>query len=375
MSFKHLFKRFFAADPERLHFAAHSHHPWPDASYQAHLQYWDDSARLMDDKWDQVFGRVVPELRIRLSSLLRLPDPGTLVFAPNTHELVMRLFSCLRPPVQIVTTDAEFHSFRRQARRWEEAGLARVTRIPGEPFPTFSQRMADAVGEADLVYLSEVFYDSGFSVTDLGAIVTSAPDNAFVVIDGYHAFMARPVDLSSMASRVFYIAGGYKYAMAGEGACFMHCPPGFGERPVDTGWFTGFGELTRRGDEIPYGDSGDRFWGATFDPSGLYRMLAVLKVLEAEGLDPGSIHEYVRSLHNQFLSAGVQPGALTPTDGMPRGNFLTFRNPSAQEISDSLHRQKVITDYRGDRLRFGFGIYQDPEDVNRLIDKASRLLA
>lgn len=375
MSFKHLFKRFLSADPGRLHFAAHSHHPWPDVSYQAHTQYWEDSARLMDDKWDQVFGRVVPELRIRLSSLLSLPDPGTVVFAPNTHELLMRVFSCLEPPVRIVTTDSEFHSFRRQARRWEEAGVAQVTRVPAEPFESFEQRMAAAVGDADLIYVSEVFFDSGFVVANLGPIVAGATANAFVVVDGYHAFMARPVDLSSIASRAFYLAGGYKYAMAGEGACFMHCPPGFGERPVDTGWFTGFGELVKSGDEIPYGDSGDRFWGATFDPSGLYRLLAVLKLMEAEGLDPASIHEHVQLLHQQFLSAGVLPGELIPGNGVTRGNFLTSRTPTAEAICEALHDHNVVTDYRGDRLRIGFGIYHDPEDVNRLIQAITELTA
>jgi selenocysteine lyase/cysteine desulfurase len=28
----------------------------------------------------------------------------------------------------------------------------------------------------------------------------------------------------------------------------------------------------------------------------------------------------------------------------------------------------VITDYRGDRLRIGFGIYQDASDVDRLAE-------
>ena len=43
---------------------------------------------------------------------------------------------------------------------------------------------------------------------------------------------------------VFYLGGGYKYAMAGEGMGFMHCPPGFGPRPPITGWYAEFGELT-----------------------------------------------------------------------------------------------------------------------------------
>ena len=46
------FARFFAADPARLHFAAHSHHPWPDATEAAHARYWDDAATRADRKWE-----------------------------------------------------------------------------------------------------------------------------------------------------------------------------------------------------------------------------------------------------------------------------------------------------------------------------------
>jgi selenocysteine lyase/cysteine desulfurase len=33
-----------------------------------------------------------------------------------------------------------------------------------------------------------------------------------------------------------------------------------------------------------------------------------------------------------------------------------------------VHAEKVITDYRGDRLRIGFGIYHDQQDVQRLVE-------
>jgi len=369
-SYKKMFRRFLDADRGRLHFAAHSHHPWPDVSFEAHVQAWEDATRLMDDKWDTVFGRVIPEIRIRLSGLLGLPDPGTIVFAPNLHELVVRLFSCLTPPVRVVTTDAEFHSFDRQLRRWEEAGLAGVVRVPAEPFDTFADRMAAAVARADLVYLSQVFFDSGYVVDGLGGIAAAAPPSSFFAIDGYHGFMALPTDLASISERVFYLAGGYKYAMAGEGACFMHCPPGYGERPVDTGWFAEFTELTTREQGVPYGEDGDRFWGATFDPSGLYRMLAVLKLLETEGLTPAAIRQHVGQLQEQFLATvragGPRLGELLPPEGHNRGNFLTFRSPEAESIYRRLHERRVIVDHRGDRLRIGFGIYHDAEDVERL---------
>ena len=46
MSFKPLFSRSLSAAPERLHFAAHSHHLWPDASFDGQVEAWNDAARL-----------------------------------------------------------------------------------------------------------------------------------------------------------------------------------------------------------------------------------------------------------------------------------------------------------------------------------------
>ena len=52
------FTRFFDANPGWLHFGAHSHHPWPDATQAAHELYWRDSATRVDRKWEKVFGEV-----------------------------------------------------------------------------------------------------------------------------------------------------------------------------------------------------------------------------------------------------------------------------------------------------------------------------
>ncbi len=376
MSLQGHFGRFLAADPDRLHFAAHSHHLWPDVSFEAQQRAWLDAARHVDGKWEEVvFGEVVPAAQRRVAAVLGLPDPASVVFAANTHELVTRLVSCLEPPVAILTTDGEFHSFARQSRRWEEAGLAKVERVAVEPFGSFGERFVAAVeaGGHDLVYVSHVFFDSGFVTPNLGAIVASAAPG-FVAIDGYHGFLALPTDLSSVADRAFYLAGGYKYAMAGEGACFMHCPPGYGERPVDTGWFASFGALAdaQGDDRVAYAPGGARFAGATFDPTALYRLNAVLHLLDAEGVTVADIHDHVRRLQRRFLAGldgtRLDRASLIPEEPVPsRGHFLTFRRPDAGDVHRSLAERNVVTDHRGDRLRIGFGIYHDEAAVDELL--------
>ena len=380
MTFKPLFSRALSAAPDRLHFAAHSHHLWPDASFEAQQQTWLDANRHADHKWDLVFGQVVPQAQAHVAAELNLPSPDSVVFSSNTHDFLLRLFSGVaHKPVRILSTDGEFHSFRRQADRWEEVGAAVVTRVPLAPFDTFGDRfLAEAArGGHDWIVISQVFFRTGGlfdRIADLAAL--ARPEGPWVLIDGYHGFMATPTDLSAVADRVFYVAGGYKYAMAGEGACFLHAPPGFCPRPVVTGWFAEFGDLSGPPGGVQYRSDGGRFWGATFDCSALYRFNAVREMLDQQELDTAGVAGHARDLARRFQAA-VQGGdagvlaeadILNPVEGDgPRARFLALRHPQAQVWCAALRGAGVVADVRDDVMRFGFGLYQDPQDVDRLI--------
>ncbi|MFM5907531.1 MAG: class V aminotransferase, partial [Novosphingobium sp.] len=293
MTFKHLFARSLAAAPHRLHFAAHSHHLWPDASHAGHEQAWSDAASLADAKWQKVFGEVVPEARRQIAAELALPSPETVTFAPNTHDLLVRVVSALpmaRP--RVLASAGEFHSFRRQATRWHEAG-----RITLETVGIDKVCGAAQAGQFDLIFASQVQFNSGAMLDQLNELAQLArPNGPWIIIDGYHGFMAMPTDLSAVADRIFYLAGGYKYAMAGEGACFLHAPPGYGPRPEITGWMADFGGLEGEQGQIEYASDGHRFLGSTFDPSGLYRFNAVRRMLEENGLDTAAISRHCQGL-------------------------------------------------------------------------------
>lgn len=380
------FSHFRNADPQRLHFAAHSHAYWPDATRGAQIELWDDAARLVDEKWAHVLGEVWPEVARRIGWHLALPDPATLVPATNTHEFVNRLLSALpydRAP-RIVTIDGEFHSFKRQTDRLAEDGLIDLVTVPTEPFAGLTQRIVDAVTahKPDMVFVSQVFFNSGYALPDLAALIDAVSEpGRLIVIDGYHAFLAVPVDFSNFAGRAFYLAGGYKYAMAGEGACFMHCPPGFAPRPRNTGWYASFASLSGPQGKVGYATDGMRFMGATFDPSGLYRMRASLRWMEAQGLDAAKIHAHVLALQEIFLDGiAAAPQGLfdsahlvVPAGQTSRGNFLTFQHPDAMAWKDRLKQNNIVVDVRGSRLRVGFGLYHHAGDVERLLERLRKL--
>jgi selenocysteine lyase/cysteine desulfurase len=383
MSFKRLFSRSLEGQGQRLHAAAHSHHLWPDASFDGQAAYWNDSASLADTKWEKVMGEVWPTAQTGVAAALGTDAPSTIVFASNTHEFIVRLVSACprRDPqrLRVLTTQGEFHSARRQFARWAEDGWFQVESIEPEPFDTFADRFLAAAraGDHDLIFISQVMFGSGLIVDRLAELADLARAHGpWVVIDGYHAFMAidRPFP-AAPAERLFYLGGGYKYAMAGEGMGFMHCPPSFGPRPPITGWYAEFGELEAPPGGVGYTRDSMRFMGATFDPSALYRFNAVRAMLDREGLTTAAISDHVARLQQRFVDSGALGRAtlLNPLDGGPHARFLAYRSPQAQLWQKQLQGRGVVTDVRGDVLRIGFGIYHDDADIDRLTREVGAL--
>jgi selenocysteine lyase/cysteine desulfurase len=380
LSFKDLFSRSLGADPGRLHFASHSHHLWPDASFDGQVEAWNDAALLVDRKWDKVMEEVWPEAQAHVARELGAGRPDAIVFSSNTHDFLIRLVTAAprkgAGPLRVLTTDGEFHSARRQFARWQEEGWIALERVAAEPFDSFSERFLKCAqsGEHDLIFVSQLLFGSGRvfdRVAELAAL--GRPEGPWVVVDGYHAFMALDRPFGEEAARTaFYLGGGYKYAMAGEGCAFLHAPPGFGPRPPVTGWFAEFEDLSLPPGSVGYARDASRFLGATFDPSGLYRFNAVQRMLAEQGLTTARINAHVEALQRQLL-AGIGGTALggaellNPLDGSGHARFLAFRSPEAQRWYAELKAQNCITDVRGDVLRIGFGIYQDESDVARLV--------
>jgi selenocysteine lyase/cysteine desulfurase len=214
-------------------------------------------------------------------------------------------------------------------------------------------------------------------VTELAGL--AGADGPWVVIDGYHAFMAveRPL-AGAGGDSAFYLGGGYKYAMAGEGCAFLHAPSGFGPRPPITGWYAEFEDLSLAPGQVGYATDARRFLGATFDASGIYRFNAVQNTLLETGLETGGISARIRALQEQLLdSLGGTPfedaELLNPIGGGPHARFLAFRSPQAQAWCAGLKDRGCMTDVRGDVLRVGFGLYHDPEDVERFAGLARGL--
>ncbi len=364
--YKHLYSKFFEKNPNIRHFACHSHHYWPDCTRDAQLQYWEDSAKYVDDKWGYFFSHKVPEFQKYVAESLNLTYPEQITIAPNTHELVARLMSSFgQKKIKVLTTDCEFYSFDRQLKRLYEEEMVDVNIVPLEPLSTFEERLMHEAGrDHDFTFFSHVFFNQGYRIQNLQEIVEVAAKHSVVCVDLYHSFFAIPTSLKEIEDKAFFVGGCYKYSMGGEGASFLISPKNTKIKPVNTGWFAQIDSLSDDSDnEVYFSNSGLRFAGATVDFSGLYRQVAVFEMLKANDISVGKIHSYVKDEQKKFLEQiNLKVGKLVYHGESNQGHFICIKYENsdlAAEAQQRLKEQKIITDRRGDIIRFGFCLYTE----------------
>ncbi|MBL7663883.1 MAG: aminotransferase class V-fold PLP-dependent enzyme [Bacteriovoracaceae bacterium] len=380
---KKYYKKFLFTKPNRLHFASHSLHYWPDISEVGHHQAWLDTCEYSDHKWGHFFQNVFPQTQKLIANHLGIKNSQNIAFAPNTHELVFRLLSCFfeQDKIRILTTDCEFYSFDRQVRRIAEWKKAEVIKVPVMPFETFVDRFSEAAqGNFDLIYFSQVFFNNGLALNenDMTKMV-DANSKAQICIDGYHAFCALPTSLKNLSKRIYYVAGGYKYAQAGEGLCFMSLPENCQLRPLYTGWFAGMNELSGvKKDLVSYPDDGHRFAGSTFEPTPFYRFNAIWNLFKKDDITIKSIDLHVKNLMKTFVAKVasqktlLDSAILLNTNEKKRGHFLTYEFSNEEQAIETIaffEKQSILIDRRGTRIRIGFGAYHDAKDIQLLVDK------
>lgn len=379
----------------------HSHQAWPDVSRDAHLECWDDAARLADKKWGRIFGEIIPALQRRIARRIGGDRPADLCFAQSTHELGYRLASCFPERSTVVTTDLEFHSLRRQLGRLEEEG-AKIVRVEAGK-PGFSARFRAALAEERPAWaaLSLVFFTHAEIVVELPEILAEAARLGVpLLVDAYHAFNVVEIDCAGWPGEPFLVAGGYKYAEAGEGACFMLLPKDAARfRPKYTGWFADFEGLEASNSEpgpviggtnppaganasrfaTGYASDGGRFFGSTFDPSGLYRMLRVLEWMDELGLSTSVLRAQSLAQTALILEAydalglaqrGV--GLATPRDAR-RAGFVAFTHPQASALAAALGKVGVMADARREFLRFGPAPYTQSKEIDRAMEALAKV--
>lgn len=369
----------------RLLLTGHSHQAWPDVALHGQIEAFTDASAAVDGKWELAFGKA-ERLRDAYRGLLDAPG-ADIALGANTHELVVRFLSSVDLPrrPRLVTTDGEFHTLRRQLARLAEEGVE-VVRVPATPVDTLAERVAAEVTDRTAaVLMSSVLFQTSRIVPNLPA-VAAVCEHAGVelLVDAYHALGVLPFSLPAQGlGEAWVTGGGYKYLQLGEGNCFLRVPPHAARlRPIVTGWFAEFEDLAAKASGlVGYAPGSDRFAGSTYDPTSHYRAGAVLDFFAEQGLTPEFLREV--SLHqNGLLAARFDelgaPADVITRDRAPResfAGFLALTSPSAGDLQKKLAERGVLTDSRGDTLRFGPAPYLSDAQLEAAMATLGELLS
>ncbi len=373
---------------ERLLLTGHSHQAWPDCGFEGQKEAWEDAARWVDEKWERAFAKAD---RVRNGYRRLLDDPdGLYSLDASTHNLLVKLLSALplgeRP--KLVSTDAEFYSLRRQLARLAEEGIE-VERVAAEPAASVGERLSAATCDRTAAVLtSTVFFTTAQIAGGLElAAAACRRHGALLVLDAYHQLNAVPFSLRRSGLEDAYVVGaGYKYCQLGEGNGFLRFPPDCDLRPVATGWFAEFGELTEKKESgrVAYNAGHDRFAGATYDPSSHYRAARVFDFFREQGLDPELLRQVsqhqIGLLCRRFDEQDLDPRLIDRDRQVPLarlGGFLPLSSPRAGQIHRGLRQEGVQTDYRGEVLRLGPAPYlsdRQLEDAVAALGRVARSL-
>jgi kynureninase len=324
----------FLADPDRVLLTGHSHQAWPDVCRQAMLDYFDDSARAVDRKWEKIL-QLEEQVGRKVLQRLELPDDSPISFGKSTHELIARWLGALgvwpgARDARVVTTSSEFHSLHRQLSRLQETGV-QVDWIAAFPREDLCSRLISAIASRPTaVAISGVFFEDAYRLSELDKLVAAADAHAVpLLVDAYHAFNVAPLPWGEAVSTapLYVVSGGYKYAQFGEGICFLRTPKSCSLRPVDTGWMADFGALAKRDtqssriESVGYEDGNARFRGATFDGTALYRAAATLEHFDSFGLGIAELRalslEQTALILEGLDSAGLGASVRTPRSNRP----------------------------------------------------------
>jgi kynureninase len=348
----------------RLLLTGHSHQAWPDRARDGLLRAWDDAARHVDGKW--VYAEAAAErVRAGFGRLLGVPA-GEIALGASTHELLVRFLSALplRARPRLLTTDAEFHSARRQLARLGEEGIE-IARVPTANTAEIAPRLAAALdARCAAVIVSAVLYADARIVPGLGELARACERAGVpLLVDAYHALGVLPFELAGQGLESAYVVGGgYKYCQLGEGCCFLRLPAACELRPVVTGWFAERALLESRSGAGPvaYAAGPLRFAGATYDPTSHYRAAEVFDFFASHGLAPELLREVsqhqVGLLAAGFDALDLAPGLIARDRGVPLaalGGFLALRAPRAADFVSLLRARGVHADARGELLRLG----------------------
>jgi selenocysteine lyase/cysteine desulfurase len=335
-------------------------------AYATYLCDWDEKG----SPWELWVERS-ETARAAFASLINA-DPNEVADCTSVSAAVSALASALDfggERNEVVMSDFEFPTIGQIWHAQSPRG-ARVVHVPAAGNVIPIERFAAAITErTKIVSVTHVCYRNG-SRLDIPAIVELAHrQGALVLLDAYQSLGTLPVDVKAL--NVDFLAGGVlKYLLASAGLAFLYVRreliPGL--YPTAIGWFSQANIFAMDIYANTPHLSARRFEAGTPPVPSIYAGVAGMKLIQSVGVERIAAH--LREITGAVKEGAMRRGfnLASPVDPAKHGALITLRSHKVDLLVKRLEADGLITSSRDNNLRLSPHIYNNQQDVDRLMD-------
>lgn len=277
----------------------------------------------------------------------------------------------------VVCADIDFPTIPYQWLAKRSEGLSvRFARSPDRIALPVDAFRAHVDTDVALIATSHVFYASGAvqPVRDLADLAHRR--GALIVIDGYHAVGALPVDVKALDVD-FYVGGTLKWLLGGPGLTFIYVREDLISKlhPRITGWFASADQFAFDPLHLVWPDTANRLELGTPSVATAYAGVAGMDmILEVE---PERIYPRLQSLTERIVERARADGygVASPEDADSRGGIVMLRLKHPQDTVAALAQRAFTVDYRPGLLRVSPHFFNTVEDIDRFMDAVAEIQA
>ena len=279
------------------------------------------------------------------------------------------------PGDEVLVSDLEYPSGVLVWLRLRDRGVT-LRVLPSTSGVISLDHFAAAIGPATrVVCVSHVSYKSGAAIPFLQQLSKAAhAQDAFLVVDATQSLGRLPVPVEGVD---FLVASTYKWLLGLHGLGVAYLAPAARARLGEgaLGWYSVRNVFTPDRFERYEAKPGAQWMmiGMPNFPSIYALRCSVDFLLERtiEQID-ADLKAVVRSLYDGVRQLGIQ--ALTPPDAESASGIVSFPHPDPERVGAALQKEGVIV-WAGDgRVRASVHLYNDKEDVDRLLRVTANVL-
>ncbi len=354
--------------------------PLPEPTRRAIVDWAEEAAVEGDTVWSR-WERRIEELRARLAGLLGAAA-DEIALVPNTTtgiHIVAEGFPW-REGDRVVFPADEFPS---NAYPWlnlrSRGVVAESIERPAGGWTT-DALLAACDPRTRVIAVSWIGFASGWRI-DLESLVSAAHErNILVFLDAIQGLGVFPLDVTSIPVD-FLAADGHKWMLGPEGAGVLYVARRHLDRlrPLIAGWHSvvdahDFSRL--HWDPKP---AAQRYEGGSQNMVGFTGLDASIRLLQQAGLDARSdrlarrVLDYAAEAGERLTAAGAE--LVDPPPRAHASGIVGFRLPGHDpaEVQRRCREAGIVLSVRAGRLRISPHVYNNADDLERLVDVLTQL--